>query len=106
MPDLERKDWRYYRHTSAALTLLKKQPETIWLNAVSCVPTRTAASSSGSSLLSLLCGQSQVPQVEARSMGAVGRIHRLGLQVGWSASDPGQDAQPAGHSLELPVALW
>src|SRR5215472_1425701 len=38
----ERHESLSYSHTSAALTLLKRQPETTWLNQVSCVPTQQA----------------------------------------------------------------
>jgi putative transposase len=31
-----------YHDTSAALTILKQQPETVWLNEVSCVPPQQA----------------------------------------------------------------
>src|SRR5262245_42058321 len=38
----QRQESLYYNHTSAALTLLKRQPDTSWLNEVSSVPPQQA----------------------------------------------------------------
>ena len=41
-PTLERQERLSYQDASAALTVLKQQPETAWLNEVSSVPTQQA----------------------------------------------------------------
>lgn len=78
----------FYRDTSAALTQLRKHPETAWLGDVAYIPLQQALRHLDKAWRQLLRGESQLPHVQREAGPPVGRVHDFGFYLGWRAIDP------------------
>ena len=78
----ERQERVSYADTSAALTTLKQQPETTWLNEVSSVPTQQALRHLDKAFRNFFEGRAKYPTFHKKHGAAVGGIHHLRLPLG------------------------
>ena len=96
-PTIERQERISYADTSAALTALKREPETAWLNEVSSVPPQQALRHLDRAFRNFFEGQRQVPGLQEEARAAGGGVHDLGLPLGRGEAQPdaGEDGRAA-----------
>ena len=92
----------FYRETSAALTTLKQQEATVWLNEVSHVPTQQALRHLDKAFRNFFDGRAKYP-TSREAWPPVGRVYDLGLHLGWQAIAAGQDGRAAADPVESPL---
>src|SRR5215472_12265921 len=100
----QRGEHLFYQDTSAALPSLKQQPETIWLNEVSSVPPQQALRHLDKAFKNFFEGRAKYPTNKREARPPGGRVHHLGLHLGWEGPAAGQDGRTAADSLESPLA--
>ena len=90
-----------YADTSAALTALKREPETTWLNEVSSVPPQQALRHLDRAFRHFFEGRAKYPDLQEEARAAGGGVYHLGLPLGCGEAHPdaGEDGRAARHSL-------
>ena len=97
----ERQERIGYHEASAALTVLKQQPETTWLNAVSSVPLQQALRHLDSAFRTFFEGRAKYPVFKKKRGRQAATYASTCLPVGCQDSRlvPRQDERPLGYPL-------
>ncbi len=78
-----------YGEASAALTAMKRDPERVWLNEVSCVPLQQALRHQQQAFAAFFAKRARYPRFKSRHWPPSGRVHPVGIHHAGRSAVPG-----------------